>query len=159
MTAAKKPVLLLDVDGVLNIFGEAYAAREVRLDDGHAFYPSPFTRPFMRQAWREFDVIWCTAWRASANAIARWANLGRRPWIEIPQSAFDGDWKLAGVVRRLGRTTRRLVWLEDGISEEAYGWISEDHRRIYAGTDPREGVTPEIFLRIRRFAHVEGKAT
>lgn len=96
-----KPIMLLDVDGVLNCPGEDAKERLVRLPScgrrdrhspggrccaGRAFHPTDFTKPFLKWAFQRFDVRWMTAWGDHANNIARWG--GVRP---VPEAAHPRE--------------------------------------------------------------------
>lgn len=152
-----KPVLLLDVDGVLNVSGPDYDRRQVLLPpDGHPFHPTRHVRPFLRWAWRRFEILWCTAWMDSANKIADWAGVPHAPVLKDPPAArarrlrnlgrrgfIDrGDWKLEAARRALrGRNGARVFWVEDGICDEAHEWLRR-RRGLYVATSSFEGVTP-----------------
>jgi hypothetical protein len=140
-----KPILFLDVDGVLNVMKPDRAdlkRREVVLQGkfAHHFYPTKFTLPFMRWAWDTFDVQWCTAWRLDANLIAKWAGLAERPDATICRSGKMMDWKLEGVQNFLKGTTPLCVWIEDGIGEEAEAWTEKQPNFLYVHTKNRQGV-------------------
>jgi hypothetical protein len=160
----RRPVLLLDVDGVLNIVGPDYKDRLIRLqDDGHPFHPTEYVLPFMRWAWARFDVVWNTAWRRTANQIADWAGLHRVFAIEEtpaylrrqkrltnPKRKTDsarwlkerGDWKVDGAREFLGGRTCPVFWIEDGLSLEGHEWVRSRPSTYYLATDSFEGVTP-----------------
>jgi hypothetical protein len=157
-----RPVLLLDVDGVLNVVGPDYRERLVRMANGHPFHPTPYVLPFLEWAWKTFDVVWTTAWRESANEIADWARLPRVPALkEGPTQkrremrlarlrhpdakkwlAVRGDWKVDGARELLCRRPCPVFWLEDGLSEEGHRWVASRPRTWYLATDSFEGVTP-----------------
>lgn len=115
-----KPILLLDVDGVLNVIGPDCKKREVRLqlkeDLPISFYPTALAKPLMELAWKRFDVFWMTAWGAGANSIARWAGLEERPVI---WGRTGNDWKATAAEKALGSWEGPVAWIEDGISPEA----------------------------------------
>lgn len=141
-----KPILFLDVDGVLNVMRPDMAdlkRREVLLQAEHYphhLYPTKFTQPFMRWAWDTFDVQWCTAWRLDANLIAKWAGLPERPDATICRSGRLMDWKLEGVQNFLKGTTPLCVWIEDGIGPEAEAWTEKQPNFLYVHTNPKHGV-------------------
>lgn len=138
----QKPILFLDVDGVLNVLSEN-ATTCIELPDSpfpHHLYPTQHTLPFMRWAWDVFDVRWCTAWGEHANVIAKWAELPERPCAASPRSR-SMEWKLDGVKATLGRGSPRAVWIEDGIGAIAEAWVSKRRNFFYVFTDHRVGVT------------------
>lgn len=157
MRRKKRPVLLLDVDGVLNVTGPDIADRTVKLKpDDHPFHPTPFVKKFLPWAWSRFRVIWCTAWMDSANKIARWAglpevqalralNYERRlmtlSGLKDPKKWLQqhGDWKL-DAAKKVVSSGETIFWMEDGITELAQKWL-ERRRGYYLATDSFEGVT------------------
>lgn len=136
-----KPVMLLDVDGVLNV---QFSETRVRFRLGRyglMLMPSRFARRFMKWAWPRFEVFWLTAWFQYANAIARWAGLEDRPFLGQPSISQD-DWKLSVARKRFGRLHRRpIVWVEDGLFPETQRWVSARRNIVYVETQPAEGVT------------------
>jgi len=138
-TSGVKPILFLDVDGVLNAFPRGYEKRRVQLDYGHVLHFTKYTKPFMRWAWSEFEVCWCTAWGERANLIADWASLPRKKCI-VDIRVPGEDWKLKGVRQYLKGKRGPAVWIEDGIGEEAEAWARK-RGIIYVETGPRLGVT------------------
>jgi len=140
----RRPVLLLDVDGVLNVLSRNRAdlkKREVRLSwrPGRfiSFYPTKLTLPFMKMAWRLFDVRWLTAWGKGANMIAEWARLPAKPAI---RDSGLPDWKATGARKALASRKGPVAWIEDGLSDEAHALVRE-RGWIYFETDPFVGVT------------------
>lgn len=139
----RKPVLFLDVDGVLNVFARGYQKRVIELPGKkfpHRIYPSKHTIPFMRWAWSTFEVFWCTAWGEDANVIADWAKLEHRP-SAVDRKSVKMDWKLAGVQAVLRRAKRPAAWIEDGIGEEAEAWVAKQKNFHYIFTHFKVGVT------------------
>lgn len=168
-----RPVMLLDVDGVLNVPGPDHAARDVRLTEGpHAWIlsPKPITLPFLKWAWKHFSVHWLTAWHGSANLIAEWAGLARAPVVGdirehrrlVDSEPVGGsgnqwrtwDWKFEAVKRRFGRRRGAVVWIEDGIAPEAEEWVKARPNFRYFGTDSFTGVTPDHVRGIAAFARL-----
>jgi hypothetical protein len=148
-----KPILLLDVDGVLNVPGPK-AGREVRLEwspgEFISFFPVKNTRELLGLTWNRFEVYWLTCWREMANAIARWADLEERPVIDGPMFG-DGDWKAKAASQVLASWKGRVAWLEDGISEEARTLVAA-RGWTYFHTDSFVGVTDEHLKNLRAFA-------
>lgn len=136
----QKPALFLDVDGVLNAFPKGFQERAVELDPTGILYPTKHTLPFMRWAWAEFEVYWCTAWGETANRIAKWAALNNRHCVvDVRNSHLE--WKLQGVKAFLEGQQRTCVWIEDGIGPVAEAWVAKRKNFFYVHTDPLVGVT------------------
>lgn len=144
-----KPILLLDVDGVLSVIDNTAPERQVRLGT-HSFYPIKNSRPLMRLAWKLFDVHWMTAWRKHANRIAEWAGLPARPVLLGDWGKGFSDWK-AHAVSKFNTVGRRAAWIEDGLSPEAKAIVAE-RGWTYLHCDPFVGVTAEHLKQLKEFA-------
>jgi hypothetical protein len=144
-----KPILLLDVDGVLSVIDKTAPQRQVRLR-GNSFYPIKNSRPFMLLVWRLFEVHWMTAWKAHANRIAEWAGLPERPVLLGKWGEGFEDWK-AHAVSKFNTVGRRVAWIEDGIGTEAKTIVAE-RGWAYFHCDSFVGVTDEHIEGLTEFA-------
>jgi len=179
----KKPILLLDVDGVFNVIGKKMVPRKIYIPveiRGETFqkqfFPVPLTRPVLSWAWRHFEVYWLTAWREMANGIATWAGLSEVPVLVDPiarlkrlyreaakkktkeakaEAYYLIDWKAEAVKERFRGERRKILWLEDGISQSAKQWIAGRSRVRYFGTDSFVGVTRRHVRRMAVYAGVD----
>lgn len=153
-----KPILLLDVDGVLCVPGKDCQARVVKLEYAPGkcipFWPNLHTERFLRMAWALFDVRWLTAWGSGANAIARNYGLEERP--TCPDQGGE-EWKARGAIRELAGDTRPVAWIEDGITPFAKalarrrGWVYV-HCEPFVGAQPWHIEVLEDFARRARAA-------
>ena len=179
----KKPILLLDVDGVFNVIGKKMVPRKIYIPvqiRGETFqkqfFPVPLTRPVLVWAWRHFEVYWLTAWREMANGIAIWAGLPEIPVLVDPVARLRKlyeeaskkkgkeaqaeaycriDWKAEVVKERFRSERRKILWLEDGISQSAKQWIAGRSRVRYFGTDSFVGVTRRHVRQMAAYAGVD----
>lgn len=146
-----KPVLFLDVDGVLNVFSNDEAdilKRRIELSGDrwpHPFHPTKYTLPFMRWAWKNFDVLWCTCWMEDANVIAKWAGLPERPCVATSKMG-GSDFKLTGAKLFREKDKRPVLWIEDGLFKETDDWVAEQENFFYIHTSFRKGVTKKHAL-------------
>lgn len=160
-----KPIMLLDVDGVLNVVGLRIKPIEVTVCVRGEKLPMPFrparyAREFMHWAWDMFDVHWMTCWESAANALAVWAGLPARPVVRTRRDhQGTTDWKAHAARRLFTQFYTPLVWVEDGISDEAREWIAECPSRLFLYADPRVGVTPAHRKQIEEWlARMYGKS-
>jgi hypothetical protein len=113
-----RPLLLIDVDGVLNPYVRPGAAPP----DGYAVHHLGGQRvvlSFQHGAWlhelaEQFDLAWVTAWEAEANSLIG-PMIGAPPdlpVIQFHERLVDGwIWKLPAV-RRFAED-RPMAWLDD----------------------------------------------
>lgn len=146
--AASLPLLLIDVDGVLNPFAapacppgytehEFFGGEEpVRLCAAHG--------PWLQELTTRFEIVWATAWGAEANRLlAPLLELPELPVIRFPPVPFHPRDKLPAVIRFSGR--RPLTWIDDVFPTEAQTWAAK--RRIptlLIGVDPAQGLTRPV---------------
>lgn len=145
----EKPLLLLDVDGVLNVCHIATWDRRKVTHEGKNLHPEAYTLDFMKLAWSNADVWWCSAWMQHSNIWARWAGLMERPCIvdivRPSRSKYREDWKLHCARRLFGRDSwRRIIWIEDGFSEETRQWARKHRNWKLIDIDPELGVGPAL---------------
>lgn len=146
-----KPILLLDVDGVLNVPPQK-RKRGIRftLDSGYKihFYPNRRTARFMKMVWKLFDVRWCTAWGLDANVIAK--HYGLDPKRSIKDQGGDG-WKAKGADSMLRDWKGPVAWIEDGVDAHAAALMSVRGWK-YFHCESFVGVTGEHMKQLREFA-------
>jgi hypothetical protein len=141
-----KPILLLDVDGVLNVPRKKATVRPIRLPieiRGKVFrlrfWPTRRTKRFLKMVWDRFDVRWLTAWRNGANAIAK--HYGLSPRREIRDLGGD-SWKARSAAAALRDFKGPVFWIEDGLDDTALALVAE-RGWTYLHCDPFIGVTGE----------------
>jgi hypothetical protein len=138
-----KPLLLLDVDGVLSPLvgggGPEWFAHPGRwgtvlLNRNHATW--------LHGLRTQFDLVWATSREDDANAdVGAPLGLPVLPVIEF-SAAWDSErtWKLQAVTHYVGH--RPFAWLDDEIHDDAHAWAAQHPAPVLLpAVDARVGFT------------------
>jgi len=147
MEKMEKPLLLIDVDGVISLFGFDPAsppAGRFEMVDGFAHYLSATAGEHLRELSREFELVWCTGWEERANEYLPGALKLRDP---LPLITFDGidrppgaHWKLAAIDAYAGPSTP-LAWVDDAHDHRCTEWASaRPAPTLLVATEPAVGL-------------------
>lgn len=143
-----RPLLLIDVDGVISLFGYDHAeppAGRYQLVDGIAHFLSATAGGHLRRLAGQFDLAWCTGWEEKANDYLPFALGLPGP---LPHVVFDpaqrparAHWKLDGIERHVD-PSRAVAWLDDAHDDGCRSWASNRQApTLLVTTDPAVGVT------------------
>src|SRR5438270_5963802 len=122
------PLLLVDVDGVISLFGfdpaEAPSGRW-QIVDGIAHFLSATAGAYLRRLSEAFELAWCTGWEEKANEYLPHALGLEQPFPHLSFAGamplVDGHWKLAAIDRYAG-PDRPLAWVDDAHEERCRTW-------------------------------------
>lgn len=156
-----KPLLLVDVDGVISLFGFPSNKRPpgswVIVDGAPHLLSSEAARSL--QALEDvFEPVWCTGWEERANEYLPHA-LGLGPWPHValdrargPGHTTAGHWKLAAIDAHAG-ADRPLAWIDDAFNEACGTWAAARAApTLLVATDPATGFTAAHAARLRAWA-------
>jgi hypothetical protein len=123
----ERPILAVDVDGVISLFGfddPAQAPGEFHLIDGVAHCISHQAGERLRRLSEWYELVWATGWEERANDYLP-ALLGLPG--DLPYLTFDGGarfgsahWKLDAIGDYAGG--RPLAWVDDCLDDSCRLW-------------------------------------
>lgn len=141
-TGQQKPLLYLDVDGVISLFGfrEGYglAPGNARFADcppgrlhsinGVPHYISAACGGYLRRLAERYELVWATGWEETANDYLPYL-------LELPASlpylTFDGrvaagsaHWKVEAIATHAG-DTRPVAWIDDNVDGTCRAWAEQ----------------------------------
>jgi hypothetical protein len=153
----QKPLLFIDIDGVVSLFGFGQTSIPARCSwhqvDGIVHLLSHDAAENLLALSELFDPVWCTGWKDRANDhLPHVLGLGPFPHLSFGES--PEHWKLAAVRAHAG--TRPLAWIDDDLNDAVRGWAA---RRDSGGaptllveTRPATGLTAELTAGLKDWA-------
>ena len=125
-----KPVLAVDVDGVISLFGFEGKIEDApckfRLIDGMAHCISIETGERLRRLTPHYELVWATGWEDRANEyLLQMLGLEPMPVLRFGSSARFGSahWKLEPIGTYAAG--RALAWIDDSLDESCHDWARE----------------------------------
>jgi hypothetical protein len=142
MMATERPVLLIDIDGVLNVYGtedcpEGYSEVGLFADDDEPARLCAGHGEWLRELAEQFDLAWASAWGVDAHRLlGPILGLHEFPFVPMPAVPFPPADKVPAIESFVGN--RPAAWLDDIVTPEAREWargrmtptllIEVDHR-------------------------------
>ncbi|MGN6188107.1 MAG: HAD domain-containing protein [Conexibacter sp.] len=159
-----RPLLLVDVDGVISLFGfppHARPAGRFELVDGIAHFLSASAGEHLRLLADAYEPVWCTGWEEKANEyLPRALGLdGPWPYLSFERAAgpgvsTQGHWKLDAIDGWCGE--RPLAWIDDAHGDACAAWAAERETggapTLLVTTEPAVGLTATDVRRLLAWA-------
>jgi len=154
--AADRPVLLLDVDGVLVVYLPVLNdAGATYLEDGEVWgYETQLNleaAPLIAELAERFDLAWNTRWGESANrALSPALGIGQLPVLDLG----DRECRFTKVPAvRAFAGTRAVAWIDDELGDDAEAWAAaRPHPTLLVRTNAVGGITRAATDRLLAFA-------
>jgi hypothetical protein len=122
-----RPILAVDVDGVISLFGydepPAPDVARFELIDGMVHCISLAAGERLQRLGEHYELAWATGWEGRANDyLPHLLGLPELPYLSFEGAARFGSahWKLAPL-NEYGRG-RPLAWIDDSLDESCYEW-------------------------------------
>ena len=147
-----KPLLMMDVDGVISLFGFDPAnppAGQFQLVDGIVHLLSASAGEHLRELASVFELVWCTGWEEKANvylplALGLPGILPHVPFDELGRPA-SARWKLVGIEAYAG-PSQPLAWVDDFFDPAADSWANARNARgvstLLVHVNSKKGLSP-----------------
>jgi hypothetical protein len=154
------PILFVDVDGVISLFGFAPGAGTLpgplHWIDGVAHFIPEEIGERLRSVAEEFELVWATGWEERANEHLPF--LLKLPFRDLPSLTFDGravfgtaHWKLDAIDEYAG--DRPAAWIDDNIDETCLAWAeAREAPTLIVETESSEGMTDEHVAQLLAWA-------
>jgi len=123
----KRPILAVDIDGVISLFGSEEkpdpATTRLQLVDGVPHLISLVAGDRVRRLGERFELVWASGWEDKANFYL--PQLLGLP--ELPHVGFDGAARNGAAHWKLGplgeyADGRALAWIDDNFDQSCYEW-------------------------------------
>ncbi len=145
-----KPILFVDVDGVLSLFGfdpGEQLPSPFHWVDGIAHCIPPDSGPRLVRLAERYELVWATGWEEKANEYL--PQILGLPFRDLPTLTFDGQarfgsshWKVAAI-DSFARG-RAAAWIDDNLDDSARAWARErDTPTLLVETVPPVGLTDD----------------
>jgi hypothetical protein len=167
--SARKPLLMVDIDGVISLFG---CFRSSGLPAPHcgdldgSFHAIDGIPHFLSRAAaghllllaRDFDLVWCSGWEEKAEEYLP-SLLGLPAGLPFLRFApgvggrrlTNAHWKLDAITAHAGG--RPLAWIDDAFNPACHAWALERPApTLLVQTEPEQGLTAREAQRLASWA-------
>lgn len=144
-----KPVLLIDIDGVISLWGWGPNKRPhgaFRTIDGHPHFLSGSAGEHLLRLADRYENVWCSGWEERANDhLPHLLGLpGPLPYLSFVQNPGSGHahWKLDAIDAYAGE--RPVAWVDDALDQACQDWAAARQApTLLVHTDPASGLTED----------------
>jgi hypothetical protein len=151
-----RPLLLLDVDGVLNPYGTPQPPAGYT---EHDLFPgeepvrvNPVHGAWIAEAGAVLDIAWATSWNNEANQLlAPLLHIAALPVVTMPAPPFHPSDKIPLIAAYAGQ--RPAAWIDDLHTPQARSWAAtRTSPTLLITADPAIGLTREAIDHVLAWA-------
>jgi hypothetical protein len=151
-----KPLLFVDIDGVISLFGFPPDRRPpgtwLNVDGVLHLISATATEHLLRLA-RTFELVWCSGWeeKADEHLVHALRLPDRLPFLTFSGAPSTAHWKLDSLVAHAGE--RPAAWLDDAFDDDCRAWAAARAApTLLIRTDPAVGLTAAHVETLERWA-------
>jgi hypothetical protein len=148
LPVTSKPLLMVDIDGVISLFGASAAGDSVEGSfhsiEGIPHFLSATAAAHLLGLAEQFELVWASGWEERANEHLPHL-LGLPPGLaflrfERAVGRSNAHWKLDAIdAHAVGRP---LAWIDDAFNPACHAWAqAREHPTLLVQTDPQRGLT------------------
>ena len=165
-----KPVLLLDVDGVINVYAASVSSHHLEAEffEGLFYVRIPIGMGVrLRTLAEHYEIVWCTAWEEKARQFGDRLSvpeLATAPYVRWERASLcDATWKIRDVRHYVGENLagRPVAWVDDDLGGDADQWAlfrsADGAPTLCVKTNPSKGLTQEVCGLLVDFALAHGR--
>ena len=151
-----KPLLFVDIDGVISLFGfePAHQPAGTWLNvDGVPHLISATASGHLLALLGLFDLVWCSGWEEKADEhLLHVLNLPvRPPFLTFSATAGTAHWKLDAVDRHAA--DRPAAWIDDAFDDSCRAWAAgREAPTLLVATDPATGLRADHVAALEAWA-------
>jgi hypothetical protein len=155
---SKPPILFVDIDGVISLFGfnrAAPPAGRFHTVDGIPHWIGERAALHLARLSPRFELVWASGWEERANEHLPFllGLAGELPTLSFDDNKTFGEahWKIAAVDGYA--SGRPAAWIDDSLDERCHAWAeSRSEPTLLVETDPAVGITDEQVERLLAWA-------
>jgi len=157
----QKPLLMVDIDGVISLFGFPTHARpegSFHSIDGIPHLISPTAAEHLLELACAFELVWASGWEDKANDyLPHLLGLpGPLPFLSFERGvglrrSTDAHWKLAAIDAYAAE--QPLAWIDDALDRACHEWsAARAAPTLLVHTAPDRGLTQEEAEQLMKWA-------
>ncbi len=154
---ALRPLLLVDIDGVISLFGFDRARRppgSFHWIEGMPHFLSGTAAEHLLALAHDFELVWASGWEERANEhLPHLLGVPELPHLRFERAVgrTNAHWKLDAIDAHAGE--RPLAWLDDAFNDACHEWArARSAPTLLVQTSPASGITRREAQLLRRWA-------
>jgi hypothetical protein len=161
-----KPLLLVDIDGVISLFGGELGSREGSFHaiEGIPHFLSSTAAAHLLALSSLFDLVWASGWEEKADEhLPRLLGLpSALPFVSFSAGpaatgTTPAHWKLEAIDRYAGELP--LAWVDDTFNAACHDWArARLAPTLLVGTAPEDGLTAREAQLLAGWAREQSRA-